>query len=168
MLLKKKFGLSISKNTKKLTIVYNDAVEEALCFGWIDSTIKRIDDETYKQKFTPRKDKSVWSLVNKKRAEKMIREKKMAKAGLKKIEIAKKNGQWEKAYTSKEKIKMPDYLEKALKTNETAWKNFNNFANSYRNQYIGWVISAKREETRAKRIATVIDRSEKNLKPPMM
>ena len=143
-------------------------LEEALCFGWIDSIIKRIDDETYMQKYTPRKDKSIWSLVNKKRAEKMITEKKMGKAGLDKIEIAKENGQWEKAYTSKEIIEMPDYLEKALKTNETAWKNFNNFANSYQNMYIGWVSNAKRPETKEKRIIEVIKRSEKNKKPGIM
>ena len=156
------------KHTKKPTVAYNEAVEEALCFGWIDSIIKRIDDETYIQKYTPRKSNSIWSLVNKKRVEKMISEGKMIKAGFDMIEIAKKNGQWEKAYTSQKKEEMPDYLEKELKKNKLAWKNFNNFANSYRNIYIGWVIAAKRPETKEKRITAVIERSLKNQKPGMM
>ena len=156
------------KHTKKSTVAYNDAVEEALCFGWIDSIVKRIDDETYKQKYTPRKNNSIWSLVNKKRAEKMVSEGQMTKAGFDKIEIAKKNGQWEKAYTSLKKVDMPDYLKKALKANRIAWKNFDNFANSYQNMYIGWVTAAKRPETRDKRINEVIKRSEKNQKPGMI
>jgi uncharacterized protein YdeI (YjbR/CyaY-like superfamily) len=156
------------KHTKKPTVAYNEAVEEALCFGWIDSIVKRIDDETYMQKYTPRKDNSIWSQANKKRTEKMISEGKMTKAGFDKIEIAKKNGQLEKAYTSQKKIEMPDYLEKELKKNELAWNNFNNFASSYQNMYIGWVTAAKRLETREKRITAVIARSVKNQKPEMM
>ena len=156
------------KHTKKPTVTYNEAVEEALCFGWIDSLVKTIDNETYMQKYTPRKDNSVWSLVNKKRAEKMISEGKMIKAGFDKIEIAKKNGQWEKAYTSQKKIEMPNYLEKELKKNKLAWKNFNNFANSYQNMYIGWVTAAKRPETREKRISIVVERSVKNQKSGMI
>jgi len=156
------------KHTNKPTVTYNEAVEEALCFGWIDSIVKRIDDETYMQKYTPRKSNSIWSLVNKKRAEKMVSEGNMTKAGFDKIEIAKKNGQWEKAYTSQKKIEIPDYLEKELKKNELAWNNFNNFASSYQNMYIGWVTAAKRPETREKRITAVISRSVKNQKPGMI
>ena len=84
------------KHTKKESIIYNEAVEEALCFGWIDSTVKRIDEERYCQKFTPRNDKSVWSELNKKKCKKMIKEKRITKYGLKKIEIAKSNGMWDK------------------------------------------------------------------------
>ena len=80
------------KHTGKPRIPYDDAVEEALCFGWIDSTVKRVDDEKFAQKFTPRKNKSNWSDLNKKRAKKMIREGRMTKAGLTKIEEAKRNG----------------------------------------------------------------------------
>ncbi len=156
------------KHTKKPTVVYNEAVEEALCFGWIDSTVKRINEETYMQKYTPRNARSLWSLVNKNRVIKLIREKKMNKAGLELVEIAKKNGQWEKAYSSKDKLEMPKNLLSALKANPLAFENFNKFSPSNQQNYFGWVISAKREETIQKRIKAVVSRSEKNKKPGML
>jgi uncharacterized protein YdeI (YjbR/CyaY-like superfamily) len=156
------------KHTKKPTVTYNEAVEEALCFGWIDSLVKRIDEETYMQKYTPRKPNSVWSLANKKRVEKMISKKKMTKAGIELVEIAKKNGWWEKAYSSKTEFEMPQELLKALKANPIAFKNFYNFPPSSQNNYIGWVKSAKRAETIKRRISFVVERSNKNLKPGMM
>ena len=156
------------KHTKKETVSYNDAVEEALCYGWIDSIVKSIDSETYMQKYTPRKAKSVWSLINKNRVLKLIKEKKMTAAGMEKVDIAKKNGQWEKAYTTQKNVEIPDYLETALKKNKKAWLNFSNFARSYQNQYINWVANAKRMETREKRIAIVVDRSAQNQKPEIM
>lgn len=158
----------MKKHTKKQTVSYNDAVEEAICFGWIDSLVKRIDNASYMQKFTPRKPKSVWSLVNKKRVEKMILENKMTTAGIELVEIAKKNGQWDKAYSSKTKFKMQDQLLDALKANPTAHKNFKNFPPSSRNNYIGYIISAKREDTIKRRIDYVVERSEKNLKPGLI
>ena len=82
------------KHTGKPTIPYDSAVEEALCFGWIDSIIKRVDNERYVRKFTPRKGRSIWSKLNKKRASKMIREGRMTEAGLKMIDEAKKSGEW--------------------------------------------------------------------------
>ncbi len=156
------------KHSSKPRIPYDDAVEEALCFGWIDSLVKTIDDEKYKQKYTPRKKNSVWSEHNVKRCEKMIQEGKMTDTGLLLIEEAKKNGKWQAAYSSKKIFEMPDYLESALKKNKTAWENFNNFAGSYKNNYIAWVISAKREETKEKRINEVVKRSALNQKPGMM
>lgn len=156
------------KHTKKPTVTYNDAVEEALCFGWIDSIVKRIDEETYMQKYTPRKKNSIWSLLNKKRVEKMISEGKMTKAGFNQIDIAKKNGYWAKAYSSQNIAKIPKELEGALKENKITWENFNRFAKSYQNTYIFWVTSAKRPETIKRRIKFVVERSMKNLKPGMM
>jgi uncharacterized protein YdeI (YjbR/CyaY-like superfamily) len=82
------------KHTSKPNVTYDEAVEEALCFGWIDSTIKRIDDEKFARKFTPRKPNSKWSESNKKRAEKMITQRRMTKAGLELIHQAKQRGQW--------------------------------------------------------------------------
>lgn len=156
------------KHTKKPTVTYNEAVEEALCFGWIDSTIRRIDEETYMQKYTPRNDNSVWSLANKKRIEKLIKEGKITEAGIGKVEKAKANGQWQKAHALSKQLKMPEDLEKTLKENKMAWINFKNFAPSYRNTYIGWVMAAKRPETIAKRIKLVVERSEQNEKPGML
>lgn len=156
------------KHSGKPRIPYDDAVEEALCFGWIDSLVKTINDEKYMQKYTPRKKNSVWSEYNVKRCDKMIKEGKMTPAGLKLIEEAKKNGKWDLAYTTKKMFEMPENLKAALKKNKIAWENFNNFASSYRNNYIHWIINAKREETKNKRIQEVVRRAALNQKPGMM
>ncbi len=152
------------KHTKKPTVAHEEAVEEALCFGWIDSKVKSIDDEKFMQKYTPRRPNSVWSEINKNSALKMIKEKKMTKHGLVKIEEAKRNGKWSEAYTSKRKLSIHKDLKDALVRSKKAWKNFNNFANTYQNMYIGWVTSAKRKETRKGRIIEVVKRSEQNKK----
>ena len=153
------------KHTNKPTIPYDDAVEEALCFGWIDSTLKRIDEERYVLRYTPRKKKSVWSKINKETAERMILLEKMTEVGLAAINLAKKNGLWEIAYTNKVKEKLPLDLKKALYSDKIAWDNFQNFANSYRNMYIEWVKNAKTDMTRTKRICEVVKRSKDNKKP---
>ena len=155
------------KHTKKQTIKYDDAVEEALCFGWIDSKINRIDEERYRQVFTPRKKKSIWSLLNKKRVEKMIKEGRMTKAGMLKVEEAKKNGMWQKAYTSETKPEVPSDLIKTLKKNKIAEENFTNFTNSQQLRYVYWINDAKREETRTKRIQQVVQLASQNIKPSM-
>lgn len=153
------------KHTGKLSVTHEEAVEEALCFGWIDSKVRSIDGEKFMQKYTPRKPNSVWSEINKKAAEKMIREGKITKSGLIKIEEAKKNGMWEAAYTSKRKLPIPQDLKNALMKNKKAWDNFNKFANTYQNMYIGWVTGAKREETRKRRIKEIVKLVEQNKKP---
>lgn len=158
----------MKKHTKKQSISYSEAVEEALCFGWIDSLVRSIDKESYMQKYTPRKANSVWSLVNKKRVEKLMKENKMTSSGLELVEIAKKNGQWDKAYSSKKNLEMPDNLMKALKSNPVAYKNFNHFPATAKNNYIAWVLAAKRNDTIDKRIKTVVERSEKNMKPGLI
>jgi uncharacterized protein YdeI (YjbR/CyaY-like superfamily) len=153
------------KNSRKQSVSHPDAVEEALCFGWIDSKLKRIDDERYILRYTPRKGKSVWSKINKDAAEKMIELGKMTDAGLEKINLAKKQGLWDTAYTNLKKDRLPSDLKRALFEDKLAWKNFNKFSNSYRNSYIGWVKSAKSEETRKRRIDVVVKRSFLNKKP---
>jgi uncharacterized protein YdeI (YjbR/CyaY-like superfamily) len=155
------------KNSGKLSIRYNDAVEEALCFGWIDGKMKSIDEDRFILRYSPRKAKSVWSRINKEKAEKLIASGRMTAAGLARIEEAKKNGYWDAAYTNKTKYEMPADLKQALMADSQAWNNFENFANSYRNMYIGWVIGAKTEATRKKRIAEVVKRSALNRKPGM-
>ncbi len=153
------------KHTGKPGLSYEDAVEEALCFGWIDSTLRRIDKEKHVIRFSPRRKRSVWSEINRRRVEKLMREGKMAAAGLAKVEEAKKSGKWFTAYTSKGKPTIPSDLREALMRDKKAWQNFNNFAPSYQNIYIHWVLSAKREETRKRRINQVVERSARNLKP---
>ena len=153
------------KSSGKKNLNHFDAVEEALCFGWIDSKLKKIDDERFILRYSPRKPKSVWSKINKETAEKMISLGKMTTAGFEKIEEAKKHGLWDTAYTNLVKERLPTDLKKALLENKIAWDNFQQFANSYRNTYIGWVKSAKTEKTRKKRISEVVKRSLKNKKP---
>jgi len=133
---------------------YEESVEEALCYGWIDSIIKRIDEDTYARKFTPRTDGANWSEVNKRRVEKCIREGRMTEIGLAKIKYA--NATARPRPRLPKKLEVPDFMAKALKRNPDAWKNFKALAPSYQRYYIGWIILAKREETREKRLNEAI------------
>jgi uncharacterized protein YdeI (YjbR/CyaY-like superfamily) len=141
------------KHTCQPSIPYDIAVEEALCFGWIDSTAKRIDDARYMQRFTPRKDITNWSEPNKVRVRKLIAERRMTEAGLSKIsaEVLAECAQ-PQAPRTKKVLAVPPYFKKALAADKRAWENFNKLAPSYKRQYVEWVASAKREETRAKRL----------------
>jgi uncharacterized protein YdeI (YjbR/CyaY-like superfamily) len=152
------------KKFRKKGMTLEDAVEEAMCFGWIDGRLRRVDAERFILRFSPRKAKSVWSRINKERAEKLIRSGRMTNAGLAKIQEAKKNGLWDDAYTNKIKDDIPLDLKEALMKEKEAWDNFQRFANSYRNMYIGWVNSAKTDETRMKRIKKIVERSLLNKK----
>ena len=157
--------LFYKKLTKKPSLTYDEAVEEALCYGCIDSTLKRVDDEKHIQKFTPRNPSSIWSLLNKKRAEKMIRQKKMTKAGMALIQAAKKRGKWQKAYTSKTRFTIPTDLKKELQKSNKVWDNFKNFAPSTKYMYTHWVLGAKKEQTRKRRIKKVAQLASQNKKP---
>lgn len=152
------------KETRKPSIEYESAVEEALCFGWIDSVIKKIDASKYARKFTPRKDKSNWSELNKRRAEKMIREGRMTKFGLAKIELAKKSGNWDKEEMNDISFALPPEFKKALARNKKAKEHFEKLAPTYQKHYIVWIAVAKRKETRAKRIKESIALLEKGKK----
>jgi uncharacterized protein YdeI (YjbR/CyaY-like superfamily) len=152
------------KETSKPTIEYVAAVEEALCFGWIDSIIKKIDDEKYVRKFTPRKDKSDWSKLNKKRVSKMIKAGRMTKAGLAKIEMAKKNGSWNHDGKTPRTLEMPPEFAEALAGNKKARAHFEKLAPTYRRHYLGWIAAAKRPETKERRIRESIALLEKGAK----
>ena len=140
------------KNTGQLTLDYEESVEEALCFGWIDSIIKKIDDEKYVRKFTPRKDKSQWSELNKKRTDKMIKEGRMTEIGLAKITEAKKSGIWRQDSRPSISFDLPSEFAEVLASNKKAKENFEGLASSYQKQYIAWITAAKRPETKKKRI----------------
>jgi uncharacterized protein YdeI (YjbR/CyaY-like superfamily) len=152
------------KHTGKPTIHYDDAVEEALCFGWVDSIIKRLDDDRCARKFTPRKSKSKWSETNRKRAERMIKERKMTEAGLRAIAWAKNSGEWQKRTSPRKEFVIPKYIMEALEANKKALDNFNKLANTYRRHFAGWITSAKREKTRQKRLVEAIGLLEQNKK----
>jgi uncharacterized protein YdeI (YjbR/CyaY-like superfamily) len=153
------------KNSGRNGLRYEEAVEEAVCFGWIDSKMQSIDAEGFRQRFSPRRKNSIWSKKNKKTAEKMIKAGKMTEAGFATINIAKQSGKWDAAYSSKMAPAIPTDLAKALKENELAWENFSKFSNSARLQYVYWVESAKKDETRQKRIVAVVKKAAQNVKP---
>ena len=141
------------KHTLQPSIPYDVAVEEALCFGWIDSIVKRVDDARFMQRFTPRKDTGNWSEPNKVRVRKLIAERRMTEAGLSKIsaEVLAECAR-PQAPRTKKVLVVPPYFKKALAADKRAWENFNKLAPSYKRQYVEWVASARREETRAKRL----------------
>jgi len=156
------------KNSKQTGIRYDEALGEAICFGWIDGKMQSIDKEKFVLKFSPRRVKSVWSKINRDKAEELIKSSRMREAGLLKIEEAKKNGNWDNAYTSAQPEEMPGDLIEALEKNTVAGENFYGFANSYKNMYIGWVNAARTEATRKRRIDEVVRRSRLNQKPGIM
>ena len=158
--------VAISKKKAKVKMLpYHEAVEEALCFGWIDGLMNPFDHEYFIIRFSPRRPRSVWSKVNRERAEKLMSDGKMTPAGLAVIEVSKKNGQWDKAYSfTSEPVIPPDLLE-ALGTRPGALDNFMYFAMRHRSQYVWYVERAVKPETRERRIAEVVRRAEKNIKP---
>ena len=143
------------KHTGIPSLTYSDAVEEALCFGWIDSLLQSIDHSFYRQVFTPRKPTSAWSAVNRKRVERLVAAGLMTAAGMALITLAKKSGRWE-AHKPSESLTLPDELKKALNANAAAKKNWPNYTESQRKMFLYMVNGAKRPETRAKRVARVI------------
>jgi uncharacterized protein YdeI (YjbR/CyaY-like superfamily) len=149
------------KHTGKPCVSYNDAVEEALCFGWIDSIVKRIDEEKYAQKFSVRKESSAWSDSNRKRVQKMIEEGRMTDAGRAKLSEAFYQPQPKQ---ERKKFSMPSDLKAALNANPQARENFARFAPGYQQNYFHWIITAKREETRTRRIAEAVELIAKNTK----
>jgi uncharacterized protein YdeI (YjbR/CyaY-like superfamily) len=156
------------KPSGKPRIPYNDAVEEALCFGWIDGKIKRVNDDYYIQWFTPRRPGSRWSKLNMNRAQKLIMEGRMKPAGLSKYEATIKKPQLIDDIKTNVTMDVPDDLMDALRINPLAQNNFLNFPPSSRKLYILWLNDAKRAETRQGRIQKIVDRSEKNIRAGMM
>ncbi len=149
--------------TKIPSMRWEEAVKVALCFGWIDSTVKSLGNGKRRQYFCPRKPKSVWSALNKRYIKELLANNLIHKSGLNKIEAAKKDGSWA-ALDDVENGIIPDDLQLAFNKSRKAFENYQNFAKSYRKGYLYWLNSAKREETRQKRIRDIIDLCEKNIK----
>ncbi|MES2545751.1 MAG: YdeI/OmpD-associated family protein [Bacteroidota bacterium] len=150
-------------NSEFESMRWEEAVQVAICYGWIDSTVRKIDDDRRKQMFTPRKDKSVWSKLNKTYIEKLLSENLIQESGLAKIETAKKNGSWI-SLDAVEDLIMPNDLEIAFEKNSIAFENYKKFSPSYRKSYLYWLNQAKREATRELRITEIIKLCEQNLK----
>ncbi|MFA8298731.1 MAG: YdeI family protein [Hyphomicrobiales bacterium] len=139
------------KESKVKNLNWSQSVDQALCFGWIDSTKRRIDNERYKQYFSKRKAKSTWSVVNKNKVDVLIRNGLMTEEGMKAVELAKSNGSWS-GLDDIEKLIIPEDLQKALDMHPKANTYFESLSKSVKKGMLYWVTSAKREETRLKRI----------------
>jgi len=151
------------KGSGQPTITYDEMLDDALCFGWIDSKAVSIDDRSYKQLITPRKPKGVWSGINKAKVEKLIAAGLMTDAGLAAVERAKANGAWT-ALDAVEALTIPDDLAAALAANADAARHFAAFSPSSKKNILFWIASAKRPETRQKRVAETVALAAKNVK----
>ena len=133
------------------TLGYEDAICEALCWGWVDCLVKRLDDERYARKFTPRKTDSKWSTINRRRYEAMKTQGLLQKPGIDRPPTAKSGD-------APVVTGVPAYIEKALRTSAKAWAEFQRIPPSHKRQYVAWIDSAKKDETRQKRVAEAIER----------
>jgi uncharacterized protein YdeI (YjbR/CyaY-like superfamily) len=151
------------KESGRPRVAYADAVEEALCFGWIDSRPSLLDELRSMQLFSPRKPKSGWSRLNKQRVERLLQAGLMTPAGLAAIDAAQRDGSWN-ALDAAEDLTMPDDLAAALAVNEAAQRHFAAFPPSSKKNIFGWIGSARRAETRAQRIAETVQLAAQNLR----
>ncbi len=152
------------KGTQLPTITWSEAVDEALCFGWIDSIKKSIDNEKYRQFFSLRKPQSTWSKINKEKVDYLIKQELMTPAGINSIEIAKKNGSWT-ILDNVEKLIIPKDLEKEFGSKKNSKEYFLGLSKSKRKEILAWIVLAKQAETRKKRVKEIAELASKNQKP---
>ncbi len=151
-------------NTRKPTVKYSDAVDEALCFGWIDSKAKSLDDEKFMQFFSKRKPTSVWSKINKEKVQRLIECGLMTDAGFESIEVAKQNGSWS-ILDSAESLVIPSDLEAEFQKNPNSIDYFLSLSRSDKRNILQWLILAKKSETRQKRIVEIVELARQGQKP---
>lgn len=147
--------VTYKRRSGKQQLTYDEVVEELLCFGWIDSTVRRLDDQCTMQLLTPRKPTSTWAASNKERVQRLLAAGLMAEAGLAAIERAKANGSWS-ILDSVERLEVPEDLAEALATDPEAQRVFEDYPPSVKKQALWWVVSAKRETTRENRVAKIV------------
>ena len=152
------------KDSQVPSVTYEEALDVALCYGWIDGQKKGFDEQYWLQKFTPRGPKSIWSKVNTKKAERLIASSEMKPAGLKAIELARQDGRWERAYEGQKTISVPDDFQAALDKNKKAKEFFATLNSVNRYAILFRVHNAKKPETRTKRIRQFVEMLEKNEK----
>jgi uncharacterized protein YdeI (YjbR/CyaY-like superfamily) len=155
--------ISYKKATGKPRVDYDESVEEALCFGWIDSKGNKLDEERTMLWFAPRRAGTGWSRSNKDRVGKLLKAGRMAPAGLAKVKAAKQDGSWN-ALDAVEALEIPSDLAEAFSKNETARGYFEAFPRSAKRAILQWIASARRPETRARRIEETITKAEQNLR----
>jgi uncharacterized protein YdeI (YjbR/CyaY-like superfamily) len=152
------------KKSDRPTVTWSEAVDEALCFGWIDSTRNALDNEAFMQFFCKRKPNSVWSKINKGKVQRLIAEGLIMQAGYESIETAKQNGSWI-ILDDVEELKIPKDLEKEFKTKKGSKDFFLSLSKSVRKSILQWLVLAKRQETRQKRIYEIAELAAQKLKP---
>jgi uncharacterized protein YdeI (YjbR/CyaY-like superfamily) len=155
--------IQYKKDTGVPSISYATAVEQALCFGWIDSKANKRDDNSFYLSFARRNPKSKWSQLNKTRVEKLIGQKKMTAAGMKMVDLAKASGTWD-ALNEVEALTIPDDLKAAFEKNKSALKNFEAFPASTKRGILEWISNAKKPETRALRIMDTVSKAAENIR----
>jgi uncharacterized protein YdeI (YjbR/CyaY-like superfamily) len=146
------------------SLSWSEAVDEALCFGWIDSTARAIDEEKYMQFFCRRKPKSVWSKINKQKVQQLLAEGRMTQAGLASVENARQNGSWS-LLDEVEELQVPSDLTEAFSSRPGSEEYFMSLSNSVRKSILQWLVLAKRAETRQKRITEIAELARQKLKP---
>lgn len=154
------------KSSGNPSITWPEAVDEVLCFGWIDGKRKGIDDSSYAIRFTPRKPNSIWSAVNLRRVEELAREGRMHPPGLKAFDQRVTDRSRIYSYEQRDAARLDDAQEKLFRANRKAWDYFQTAPPSYRKAAIWWVVSAKAEETRLRRLTKLIDDSERGRTVP--
>lgn len=153
--------------TGKPSMRWEESVQEALCFGWIDGLRKSIDEESYKIRFTPRRDSSHWSKKNIRMVKELLEEDRMQPSGIKAYEKCKEKNSAKASYESREKSLSKEYKDR-LKANKKAWCFFQELAPGYTKRSIHWVMSAKQEKTRQKRLKILIESCEQEKKIPLL
>lgn len=156
--------IAYKKKSNVPSVVWSDAVDEALCFGWIDSVRKPVDHEKFIQLFSKRKANSGWSKINKQKVQRLIDEGLMAEAGLEVIERAKQNGSWS-ILDKVEELEIPRDLSKEFKARPGSRQYFLSLSKSSRKAILQWLVLAKRPETRQKRLTEIAELAAQNLKP---
>jgi uncharacterized protein YdeI (YjbR/CyaY-like superfamily) len=151
------------KESKVPSVYYHEAVDHALCYGWIDSKPNKRDDESYYQFFAKRNPKSKWSKVNKAKVHRLMEEGLMQPAGLAMVELAKANGTWD-ALNLVEDIVLPEDLQRELNHDKRALQNWTNFSRSSKRGILEWILNAKRADTRQKRISETVRLAAMNVK----
>ena len=144
------------KHVKKPCVTYDEAVEEALCFGWIDSTLKRIDDREHTIRFTPRKNTKLWSNLNRRRFRKMIEQGRMTQAGRRKVHPSVDITRDDALTGPGKALAIPAFVEEGLRAEPDAWAEFEARPPSQRRMIVGWIMQAKQQETRDRRLARAV------------
>lgn len=157
----------LKKGVPEPSVSYDEAVEEALCFGWIDGQLRRIDDRSHAIRFTPRRPGSVWSASNKRRVERLTAEGLMTGAGLAVVAAAQERGDWDQLPSDEQSDVVPEDLARALAADPDAAAGFATMPPSARRNYVQWLATAKRETTRRRRLAEILRRARLGLRPGM-